>query len=859
MSKQKELIVKNLLFKFFISLLTFTVFFSSSRPARAVDPNLFLDKEYSSSAYSHKMPYRLFVPKNYNSLTKYPLVLFLHGAGGRGNDNVSHLYDVDIGLVKLISSSNQAANPSFIIAPQCPNDEQWVDTPWGNGSYDQDNISVSDEMLMVKDILDLTISQYNIDTSRLYLTGLSMGGYGAWDMVTRFSNFFAAVVPICGAGSPNHANLIKDLPIWAFHGSSDGVVPVSGSREMIASIEALGGNPKYTEYPGTYHNSWNKAYIEPELLPWIYAQTKGSQPQLPTPSSTPIPTAPPPSPTPPADVLGEVIYYVDKACPFNGSGISQTCASTGNASGAFNSLANAQASVTGNQSDNHLLLKKGQTFSGTFTVGAFGTAGHPFTISSYGTGSKPTISGGSSTIVVSSGSYIVIDGLHITKATGAWQAGINISQSASNITIQNCLVDYCDYGGIKSLDASHIIIDSNTLAYCGQVDAYAIDVRRTSANYNPTGIVIKNNIVHHTIDYGIMVIGEGISSRIQGVEIYNNDSYENSTGLYLHEVDNSLIYNNKFHHNSGPSEEYGIAVGACSNNKFYNNEIYDNNNMGIQFYGDASWGPSNNNLFYQNIISNSHLASIGVNGFGLNISSVGSGQYASGNQVYYNIIKGNKRGIVIDVDTTQSEGTIYNNTIYGHSSYGVWLETSNPGYSFKNNLFAQNDSYDIYGQSTNSLTHANNAYYSSPGGNRVMFNNTNFTLADLKSAFEPSAIVTDPKLTSATNFHLLADSPCINAGVDVGLTSDYQGNLIVGLPDVGAYEYSGVAPPTATIEPIVHCLPLGDIDCSGKVNSIDFSYLIAHLDTSDPQSDLDDSGSVNYLDLSPLFDNYGMI
>lgn len=122
------------------------------------------------------------------------------------------------------------------------------------------------------DIIDLVQSKYNIDSNRLYSTGISMGEYGTWNINMLYPDKFAAMVPICGAADPNKAELLKDKPIWTFHGDADNVVPVSGTRDMVNAIKTLGGSPKYTEYPGVYHNSWTRAYSTEGLLDWIFAQ-----------------------------------------------------------------------------------------------------------------------------------------------------------------------------------------------------------------------------------------------------------------------------------------------------------------------------------------------------------------------------------------------------------------------------------------------------------------------------------------------------------------------------------------------------------------------------------------------------------
>jgi predicted peptidase len=123
-------------------------------------------------------------------------------------------------------------------------------------------------------MLDEVMKEYKVDPKRQYLTGLSMGGMGTWSIATAMPDRFAAIVPICGRGDPKQAAKLKDLPIWAFHGDADSTVNVSGSRDMIEAVKKAGGSPKYTEYPGVGHNSWDKAYAEAELYKWLLEQKK---------------------------------------------------------------------------------------------------------------------------------------------------------------------------------------------------------------------------------------------------------------------------------------------------------------------------------------------------------------------------------------------------------------------------------------------------------------------------------------------------------------------------------------------------------------------------------------------------------
>jgi hypothetical protein len=264
-------------------------------------------------------------------------------------------------------------------------------------------------------------------------------------------------------------------------------------------------------------------------------------------------------------------------------------------------------------------------------------------------------------------------------------------------------------------------------------------------------------------------------------------------------MDDSFVYNNQFHDNdAGYNEEYGIGILACSNNEFYNNLIYNNHNMGVQFYGgnpSNDFGPCNNNKFYRNMIwGHTEGAGHGLN-FGTNPPR---GDWCQGNRIYYNIIFNNRRGLQVDYSFT--DNYFYNNVIYGSTNHGVQISEVNGALSwtFKNNIFYENTPYDLNMGNTTSFTHSNNLYYRAAGGNRIYFNGRYYNATAAKSTFEPSCQNTDPKFLSPSDFHLLPDSPCIDAGVDVGLTQeeDYEGNPIIGLPDIGAYEYGGADKPT---------------------------------------------------------------
>ncbi|QDU30003.1 Prolyl oligopeptidase family protein [Anatilimnocola aggregata] len=223
-----------------------------------------------AGAGGEKLNYRLLKPKDYDPNKKYPLVLFMHGAGERGDDNKRQLVH---GMNDFASDEVMAKYPAFVVAPQCPNGKKWVEVDWGAAKHtapEKPSISLQ----LTFETLDAIAKEFSIDDKRIYVTGLSMGGYGTWDSIERKPDYFAAAAPICGGGDVEQAKKLTKLPIWAFHGDKDTAVKPERSRDMIAAIKAAGGEPKYTEYPGVGHNSWTATYRNPEFYAWLFAQKK---------------------------------------------------------------------------------------------------------------------------------------------------------------------------------------------------------------------------------------------------------------------------------------------------------------------------------------------------------------------------------------------------------------------------------------------------------------------------------------------------------------------------------------------------------------------------------------------------------
>ena len=198
-----------------------------------------------------QLDYWLSLPKDYSKDGKpSPLMLFLHGAGERGDD-------LDLvkkhGPPKLIAAGKDF--PFVVVSPQCPKDERW-------------------EASELSLLLDEIIANHNIDEDRIYVTGLSMGGYGTWSLAVHSPERFAAIAPICGGGDSWRARRIAKLPTWVFHGAKDRTVPLERSQEMVDSMKKAGGNPKFTIYPEAGHDSWTESYDNPELYSWFLSHRR---------------------------------------------------------------------------------------------------------------------------------------------------------------------------------------------------------------------------------------------------------------------------------------------------------------------------------------------------------------------------------------------------------------------------------------------------------------------------------------------------------------------------------------------------------------------------------------------------------
>lgn len=217
--------------------------------------------------------YRFRAPERVEPGQRYPLVVFFHGAGGRGDDNAGQLKDA--GALEAFEKAGLFSKRSaYLVAGQVPRGEQWVDVPWS--TLDHRMPKVSRSMRLMLEVVDAVVAdpENQVDSGRIYAMGLSMGGYATWDAIQRRPAFFAAAVPICGGGDQQLGKAIAQVPVWAWHGDKDGVIKPSRSRDMIEAMKKAGGSPKYTELPGVGHNAWSAAWASPDLWEWLFAQKR---------------------------------------------------------------------------------------------------------------------------------------------------------------------------------------------------------------------------------------------------------------------------------------------------------------------------------------------------------------------------------------------------------------------------------------------------------------------------------------------------------------------------------------------------------------------------------------------------------
>ncbi|MCA9055327.1 MAG: prolyl oligopeptidase family serine peptidase [Planctomycetaceae bacterium] len=222
-------------------------------PHRRVEPWLLV--HYQAGTSQDGLQYRLMQPLDLTSSARWPLVVYLHGSGERGDDNQVQLRDLPW---QLAEPHWRNRFPCFVLAPQCPRNDHWTS-----------------HLERVSQLCNQLSRDYPIDRDRIYLTGYSMGGFGTWHLAAARPDQFAAVVPLAGGGDPQHAAELTSIPLWAFHGAHDKAVPVTESRQMIAAIEEAGGTPRYTEFSQAGHGITRRTYqAEHGVLEWMFQQSR---------------------------------------------------------------------------------------------------------------------------------------------------------------------------------------------------------------------------------------------------------------------------------------------------------------------------------------------------------------------------------------------------------------------------------------------------------------------------------------------------------------------------------------------------------------------------------------------------------
>lgn len=233
---------------------------------------------FQHKVFAHEnqsLPYRILFPDDFDPALPYPLILFLHGSGERGNDNEKQLIH---GGSFFSADTNRQNYPAIVLFPQCPTDSTWDNVSF---SYDSDgkrlfSFNPAGEptlpLQLVMQLLDSLLNESWVDTKRIYLGGLSMGGMGTFELLYRKPEIFAAAFPICGGGNPNLINeKVSSVEVWAFHGQDDTVVPPELSENMINAFLQAGAKARLTLYPGVGHNAWDFVFPEPDLLPWLFS------------------------------------------------------------------------------------------------------------------------------------------------------------------------------------------------------------------------------------------------------------------------------------------------------------------------------------------------------------------------------------------------------------------------------------------------------------------------------------------------------------------------------------------------------------------------------------------------------------
>ena len=241
---------------------------------KAQDTNIYKPEKFIQG--TDTLLYRILMPENFDKTKTYPVLLFLHGAGERGNDNKAQLIH---GSKLFLRPEVKAYYPAIVIFPQCPEDSYWsnVKSSMVNGKRNfefekggKPTLAMKMVMSLMEQVKDLPYT----DNKRIYVGGLSMGGMGTFEILRRMRGEFAAALAVCGGDNPENVRKYKNIPLWIFHGAKDDVVPPENSQIIADALKAKKADVKFTMYPEANHNSWDQAFAEPELLSWLFSHKR---------------------------------------------------------------------------------------------------------------------------------------------------------------------------------------------------------------------------------------------------------------------------------------------------------------------------------------------------------------------------------------------------------------------------------------------------------------------------------------------------------------------------------------------------------------------------------------------------------
>ena len=261
--------MKHILF-LLLALMVGPLLLAQENESQLPDTSLF--EAYRHIEGNDTLPYRLYRSQKADTMTEaLPLVIFLHGAGERGNDNCMQLKHC---VKYFLDDTVTSRYPFLLMVPQCPNGKRWVNTDWSQPEHTMDSVPTI-ELRGVMAVLDSLVDVGVVDSTRVYICGISMGGFGTWDALQRWPGKFAAAIAICGGGDPAYAEVMKDIPVYIFHGLLDGVVMPSRSIQMYNALKEVGSKEAIlVTYLELRHGCWDEAFSTAGLFDWLFGKKK---------------------------------------------------------------------------------------------------------------------------------------------------------------------------------------------------------------------------------------------------------------------------------------------------------------------------------------------------------------------------------------------------------------------------------------------------------------------------------------------------------------------------------------------------------------------------------------------------------